>query len=76
MIEVRGDRYYQPREVADLGLITNSKGKKDYRFILRLIEKGLLSHSILNPESQTPYYLISERSINYYLVKLTGENAK
>lgn len=63
---VDGEKFYSPREIADLGLITNSKGKPDYNFVLRLIKRGELKYTILNPESQIEYKFVPESSINQY----------
>lgn len=66
MRTVQGTNYYSPREIADSGKITNSKGKPDYGFVLRLIKRGTLKAAIFNEESQTPYYLVEEREIAKY----------
>lgn len=63
---VAGTKYYSPREIADTGMITNSKGKNDYGFVLRLIKRGKLDAAIFNEESQIPYYLVDEKEIIKY----------
>lgn len=64
---VDGENYYSPREIAEKGLITNSKGKPDYGYVLRLIKRGDLADAkVFNPNSQIPYYLVSEKEIERY----------
>lgn len=66
MIEIDGDKFYKPREIADEGLILNSKGNKDYRFVLRLIESGRLEARQWNDSKKLPYYVVSQKEIKRF----------
>ena len=42
MEKIKIEKFYTPREIFELGVITNRKGKPDYSLILRLIKAGKL----------------------------------
>jgi hypothetical protein len=63
---VSGKEYYSPKEIAQMGLITNSKGKPDYGFVLRLVKRGELEAVVFNELSNIPYYLISKEAVEKY----------
>lgn len=71
---IAGVNYYSPREVAKMGLITNSRGKNDYGYVLRLVKSGKLNHKIVNEDSSIVYYMISEQDIHDYLAQFKQEN--
>ena len=52
-----------------MGLITNSRGKNDYGYVLRLVKSGKLNHKIVNEDSSIVYYMISEQDIHDYLAQ-------
>lgn len=60
-------KYYKPREIARLGLITNSTGghnvESNYNFILKLIKSGKLKAKNYSV-GPTPYWLVSIDEIN------------
>lgn len=66
MIEIGGKRFFKPSEVAKYGLIVNSKGESEYRFVLRLIHEGTLEARVWNSETQVPYYMVPEEEIVQY----------
>lgn len=49
---------YKPSEIAELGLITNSKGKPDYRYVLRLVTNGNLKAIDYSLTGQKAYWLV------------------
>lgn len=63
-------KYYKPREIARLGLITNSKGsdKEDsnYAFVLNLIKTGRLKAKDYSSKPDTHYWLVPEDEIVRY----------
>jgi len=65
-----GERYLKPREIADLGLITNSMGHKNpysnYQYILKLIKRGDLKAKNYSTGKIRKYWLVSEREIDRY----------
>lgn len=63
MIESQGKRYFSPREISDQALITNSKGKGDYNYVLNLIKEGRIPAVIVNEGKQVPYYMVAEDAI-------------
>lgn len=69
MRTIAGVSYYSPREVAKMGLITNSRGKNDYGYVLRLVKSGKLNHKVVNEDSSIVYYMISEQDIHDYLAQ-------
>lgn len=59
-------KWYKPREIAELDLLDGLEGKAKYWTVLRMIRNGEVKHVILNPNSKTPYKLVSETEINRY----------
>lgn len=58
-------KWYRPSEIAELGLIKNSKGKADYYFVLKLIKtKRLRAKNYAN--GKKPYWLVPEDEIARY----------
>lgn len=57
--------WLKPSEIAELGLIVNSKGKADYRFIVRLINQGKLKAKTW---ASADYSAHGQATRNYYLV--------
>ena len=66
MIEHKGKQFYKPSEIAKLGLIKNSVGKGDYRFVLRLITRGDLVAEKWNVSGDKPYYVVSHDEIDRF----------
>ena len=66
MLVINGMVHYTPKEIAEQGLIVNSRGKRDYSFVLRLVRAGKLEYRVFNEESKIPYYLIPETEIERY----------
>lgn len=66
MITVNGENYFSPREIATENMIVNSKGKGDYMFVIRLINKGKIEAKVFNKESKIPYYMVSDKEIKRY----------
>jgi len=64
--QINPERYYRPREIATLELITNSKNKRDYFFVLRLIHKGRIRAKDRGL-GETPYYIVRGSEIIRYL---------
>jgi hypothetical protein len=65
-----GKKWYKPKEIAELGLIQNSKGDQGkisghYDFIIELIKSGRLKANNYS-NGKRPYYLVSEDEINRY----------
>ncbi len=63
-------KWYRPREIARLRLITNSvdsdKELSNYDFILELIKAGRLKARQYGKNPAYPYYLISAKEIERY----------
>ena len=57
---IDAERWYRPSEIAKLGFILNSRGNKDYSFVLKLIRDGRLKASnYAKPDSQQgPYWRV------------------
>jgi len=72
-----GERYLKPREIADMGLITNSMGNKNpysnYQYILKLIRTGKLKAKNYSTGKIRKYWLVSEREIYRYNDSVTDE---
>lgn len=66
-------RWYKPREIAELGLITNSKGKGDYWRVLKLIKQGKLTYTNYSTAAEErgtqEYKMVLGQSIVEYLAK-------
>lgn len=60
-----GQTWYRPREIADYGLILNSRGRKDYYFVLELIKSGRLRAKDYG-RGKVPYWLVPESEIARY----------
>lgn len=52
-------REYTPKEIWKHGLILNTKGNKDYRYILRLIHGGKLKARVISTGSERMYFMVS-----------------
>lgn len=75
MIQINGKTYLKPSEIAQQGLIVNTKGKSDYKFILNLIKSGRLPALRLNDDTKkTPYYAVDESAVREYNDNITGGN--
>lgn len=66
-------QWLKPSEIAERGLIVNSVGNADYRFIVRLINQGRLKAKVwaegdYSAYGQKPrkYYLVSVEEIERY----------
>jgi hypothetical protein len=67
---VRGQTCYRPMEIAELGLIQNSRGsagtvKGHYDFVLELIKKQKLK-AIDISDTDRHYYIVPEKEIVRY----------
>lgn len=73
---IYGKKWYRPREVADLGLITSNYGNNsptgNHSFIMKLINNGELAVRNYGRKS-VPRYLISETAIEKYLKNVSDE---
>lgn len=58
--------WYKISEVADLGLILNSKGKKDVRYIYRIIKEGRLKATAKFKGHWREYLMISKDEVIRY----------
>lgn len=58
--------WLKPSEIAERNLIVNSKGKGDYRYILRLIKSGKLPARNWAEQGEKPYWLVSYFEIMKY----------
>lgn len=72
-----GKVFYRPREIAERGLITNSKGgdasiDSNYTYVLALIRDGKLKAKNYSRGAKMAYYLIPEDEIE----RFNGEAAK
>lgn len=70
MQKIKGEKWYRPREIAQLGLIKNSTGgdneMSNYNFILVQIKAGRLKARNYSVSESYPYYLVSEIAIKKY----------
>lgn len=70
---IQHQKWYRPREIVDMGLIVNSRGKPSYDRILELIKSGELkakNYSIASKKKDTnPYYLVLGADLVTYLDK-------
>lgn len=67
----KGQNWYKPMEIAQMGLIMNRKGMRGklaghYNFILEQIKSGKLKAVDYSADGDKPYYLVSEAAINDY----------
>lgn len=64
-------KFYRPREIAKLRLITNSldsdKESANYDFILELIKRGELKARNYSKTAYRPYWLVSAAEIKRYV---------
>lgn len=64
-------KWYRPREIAKLRLITNSldsdKESANYDFILELIKRGELKARNYSKSTYRPYWLVSATEIERYV---------
>lgn len=71
MRAINGVRHYRPMEIAELGLIQNSRGDQGtvaghYMFILELIKSGQLVAKDYSVGGSKPYWLVSAEEIERY----------
>lgn len=75
MRTIYGKKWYRPREIAQLGLIKNSRGSdnvaSNYNFILNLIKSGQLRAKNYSTGDKLAYWLVPEDEIDKYLKELT-----
>jgi hypothetical protein len=72
-----GKIFYRPREIAELGLITNAKGgagsiSGHYDYILNLIHDGKLKARNYSRKATFKHYLVSEDEINRFNKEMAG----
>lgn len=60
-------KWLKPSEIAEQGLIVNSVGNSDYRFIVRLINQGRLQAKVW---AEADYSAHGQKSRKYYLVSM------
>ena len=58
--------YLRPSEIADKKLITNSLGKGDYRYIIRLINAGKLEAKNRALSGDKPYFVVHRNEVERY----------
>lgn len=68
---LRGKIFYRPREIAERGLITNSKGgagtiESHYSYVLSLIRSGDLKATNYSRGKKLAYYLVSEDEVERF----------
>jgi hypothetical protein len=66
-----GKKFYRPREIAEAGLITNSKGndatvESTYNYVLSLIRSGDLKAKNYSRGKKLSYYLVPEDEIERF----------
>lgn len=71
-LQINGRTYFKPSEIAQQGLIVNTKGKSDYKFVLRLINSGKLPSIIINSSEKLQYKAVAEDDVNQYNDNLTS----
>jgi len=71
-MEIQPDRLYSPREIADLGLIKNTRGTKDYNFVLEIISRGVLNATDFTFGKKIPHYKVLGKDILEYKRKYEG----
>lgn len=73
---INGKKWYKPREIAKLGLITNSTGNDNedgnYNFILELIRNDRLKAVNYSVGNKLAYYIVCETEIQEYHNNLLG----
>lgn len=73
---ILGKKWYRPTEIADKGLIQNSRGdastpRGNYNFILELIKSGQLKANNYSAGVKA-YYLVCEDEIERYHKEISG----
>lgn len=59
--------WLKPSQIAQNGLITNTKGNADYRFVVRLIKSGKLKAKVYtNTKDGKQYWLVHRSEIEKY----------
>ena len=58
--------WLKPSEIAKQGLITNSMGRGDYRYTLKLISLGKLKARDWSTTGDKPYWLVHRTEIDRY----------
>lgn len=71
---LHGKVFYRPREIAERGLITNSKGgdasiDSNYTYILSLIRDGKLKAKNYSRGTKMAYYLVPEDEIERFNIE-------
>lgn len=67
-------QWLKPSEIANMSLIVNSKGRGDYRYVLRLIKNGKLKARDWSQAGEKPYWLVHVEDIDKYNHGLRGED--
>lgn len=65
-------KWYRPREIAALGVITNSRGNPSYDRVLELIKSGELKakdYSLKSKQGSNPYFLVLGEDLVTYIDK-------
>lgn len=62
---------YPPKFISNEGWILDTRGKKNYPYILKLIHKGVLK-SINKGTGKIPYHMIRGSEIKRYLREIEG----
>jgi len=65
--------WFKPSELAKYNLITNSKGKGDYRYVLKLIKNGKLKARDWSSTGNKPYWLVHWTEITNYNNELANK---
>lgn len=60
--------WLKPSEIAERGLILNTKGKKDYGYVVRLIKSGKLKAQNRGL-GKTPYWIVPLAEINNFNIR-------
>lgn len=68
---IEGQQWFKPMEIAELGLIQSSKGKRgtvagNYNYVLKLIKSGRLGAKNYSAVEGKPYWLVPEDEIKRY----------
>ena len=69
MQNIEPEKFYTPKEIADNKFIVNSKGKGDYNFILKLINRGVLKAMDYTFGMPRPQYQVLGKEIIAYKEK-------
>lgn len=77
MVEINGEMYYTPMEVALENKISSARGTSSYAFVVRQIKTNKLEAVIANDgQSKIPRYLVSEAAITAYNHRLVAKTNK